>query len=1006
MRKLPGPALLFIIGALFYTGITRAQNFNFQTYSLEQGLSQSEVNCIFEDSRGYLWMGTSGGGINRFDGLHFVSYEEDDGLCGQIVTAVAEDKKGELWIGTTWGGICHFDGRIFAKLSDSEGLLSTNIKCLMFDDKDNLFIGTAEGLSIYGNDGNPKSEKKFRHFLKDEKTFVPIRVKCFEKDKQGNIWIGTENGVYLWKNDKLINLTASFRQLNGSVQAIAVDTSGNIFIAENPGLFFKLSSVSTSFMYEVQDIPLPGHAFKSSVSAMHFDTRGRLWICTLGDGIIRIQDGKETDITRNNGLSNNVVASICEGASGNLWFGTRGEGVMKYRDDRFLYYDNIPGLKEGDIFAINKDAKGNLWIGTSTTGAFVFNGKEVKSLNACKEIAEGRTSSFYFAPNGDVWIGTSSGIIVYNGSSFRRIKLVDTANVLVRAIYEDRKKNVWVGTTGYGLIRMNGEKPELFTGKNSVSANVYSFAEDKKGTLYIGTGAGLYTYDGSNIHSYMEGLCNSYTGSLVMDKYDHLWVGTDKCVARFDGTKFTSYSVADGLTSNTVYLMNVDEDGHLWVGTNKGIDRLTVSADGKLLETRNYNRAEGFKGIECNSRATYRDKDGALYFGTVKGLIRYDSKEDKTDLTVPNVHITDVRVNFEKISWEKFGDSLSPWFNLPVGHDFSYGQNHLTFDFIGISKTIPEAVQYQFMLEGFDEEWSRPVGQNSVTYSNLPAGDYAFKVKAANADGKWDEIPAEFKFSILAPFWRTTGFILICIAALGAAIYYYNRLRKVQIRKRNMVLERLVKERTSELQKQKEEREVLLKEIHHRVKNNLQIVNSLINIQSANIKDPEALAVFEESKSKIKSIALIHERLYKGQDLSNIEIGDYLSELMKSLVETYSVNKNIKLVTDLKVQKLNLNTVIPLGLLLNEIISNSIKYAFKEMTGGEIYIQLKAVDDNTYEMTIGDNGKGFDADPFEGENPTLGLELVKILVDQLDGSIKKLDHAGTYYFIRFQRAKS
>ena len=999
---------LFVVGSfiLFYQCVT-AQVYNFRSYSLEDGLSQSEVNCIFEDSRGYMWMGTAGGGLDCFDGVNFKAYTEEDGLCGDVVSAIAEDRAGELWVGTTWGGICHFNGKSFTKFRMSDGLTTNNITCMLFDNQDELFIGTSVGLSVYHNKG-------FTNFLKDEHTFVPIKVKCLSKDKDGNVWVGTENGLYLWKNHKLNSLTENFHQLSGNILSVAHTPAGETWVAESPNIFYKLTPSQGPLGFTIEEKVLFSGSIKTSISSACCDQRGRLWVTTLGDGIFRFSgDMSMTHFTKNNGLSSNIIASVCEDSSGDMWFGSRGEGAMKYRDDRFCYYDNVEGLREGDIFAINEDPKGNLWVGTSNSGAYIYDGKTVTGLNTNKDIAESRTSSFYFLPNGDTWIGTSHGLISYNGKVFRKIKLVDTTDkVCIRAIYKDRKGNLWIGTSeqdhsrGLGLLRMDGEKPTFFNSSNGFVDNVYSFAEDKNGRLYIGTGAGVFVYDGKDFKAVGDGLCNAYGGSLVVDPHGHVWVGTDKCIARLEGTKFTSYTVQDGLASNTVYLMNVDNNGNIWVGTNKGIDKVSVSADDKITGIKNYNRAEGFKGIECNSRATFKDKNGIIYFGTVKGLVRFDPSEDLSEISLPKVHITDVRVGFENLDWERLGDSLSPWFKLPVDHDFSYGQNHLSFDFIGISKSIPEGVKYRFMLEGFDEGWSKPGKQSSATYSNLPAGDYIFKVIACNSDGKWNEKPAEFRFRVLAPFWRTTGFIILCAVLLGVGIYYYNRLRKLQIKRRNMVLERLVKERTSELQKQKEEREVLLKEIHHRVKNNLQIVNSLINIQSANIKDPDALAVFEESKNKIKSIALIHERLYRGQDLSSIELGDYLNELLKSLIDTYSVSKEIKLVTDLKVKMLNINTIIPLGLLLNEIISNSIKYAFGNVQQCEIYIQLKAVDADTFEMIIGDNGKGFDADPFAGENTTLGLELVKILVDQLDGTIKKMPREGTYYFIRFKRAKN
>ncbi|MEW6469896.1 MAG: two-component regulator propeller domain-containing protein [Bacteroidota bacterium] len=985
---------------LLWTARSGSQNYNFRGYSLEDGLSQSEINCIYESSNGFLWLGTAGGGVCRFDGNSFVTYEEDDGLCGQIVTAIAEDKEGNMWFGTTWGGICKFNGKTFSKFSVNEGLPDNHIRALAFDDNNNLFIGTGLGLSVYSGD-------KFTNFEKDQKTFVPIRVNCLKKDKSGHMWIGTEDGLYVYHNKGLTNIGEANKDVTGNIVSLSEDPEGYVWVVESPQQFFKVRPKDNTFSeFTTLAVDLLPSPVKSAISCIYLDRQNQLWITTMGEGVIRIKEGKAAYFTRESGLSNMILSTVYQDSEGNIWLGTKGSGFIRYIDERFTYFENIPGLKEGDIFAIRQDGKGRMWVGTSSNGLWIFDGKSSQKVN---ELTDMKIFSLRQDKKGNMWIGTNKGVYKYNGTSYQKFRLIDTADAAVRVIFEDSKGNIWFGTAAFGPVRLTGDKLETFTDpKYKMSGYVYSMTEDDQGNIYFGTSSGLFRYDGTTFWGFGtdKGLCNSYIGNMIKDRFGNIWVGTDKCIAYFDGKQFYSYSVEDGLSSTTIYLMNVDKEGHIWVGTNKGLDRVDVTKEGKIASIKNYNKYEGFKGIECNSRATCVDAEGCVWFGTIKGAIKYNPAEDKKNLASPWIHITNVRVFFEKLQWEKFGDSLVTWFNLPDGHEFSYGQNHLTFDFAGISKSVPERVTYQFMLSGNDEDWNPPTDQTQVTYSNLSPGDYVFKVKAMNADGVWSPEPAEFRFSILAPFWQTKGFLLLCAFSIGLGVYYYIQLRKVQLQRRNLVLAKIVNERTSELLKEKEEKEVLLKEVHHRVKNNLQIVNSLINLQSASIKDPEALAVFEESKNKIKSIALIHEKLYRSGDFSKVAISEYINDLLRNLVETYSVRKSIKLVTDLKVDSLNLNTIIPLGLLLNEIISNSVKYAFKDRADGEIYIQLKALDETTYEMTVGDNGTGFEGDPFVGENPTLGLELVKILVEQLDGSIRKLPKAGTYYYIKFKRAKN
>src|SRR6202008_2499992 len=197
---------------------------------------------------------------------------------------------------------------------------------------------------------------------------------------------------------------------------------------------------------------------------------------------------------------------------------------------------------------------------------------------------------------------------------------------------------------------------------------------------------------------------------------------------------------------------------------------------------------------------------------------------------------------------------------------------------------------------------------NSATYSNLPPGQYKFEVKAFNKDGAFNEQAEEFSFTIKPPFWTTWWFITLCIIGLCAFVYGYNEYRK---RKQELYLERLesiIKQRTAEIIKQRDENEILLKEVHHRVKNNLQIINSLINIQSDYVNDTKSAELFREIRNRIRTISLVHEKLYKSDDYGNINVKEYINMLVENLIDTYSINKEIQLKLDLEVQHFNLNT--------------------------------------------------------------------------------------------------
>ncbi|MCC7303772.1 MAG: hypothetical protein IT233_14115 [Bacteroidia bacterium] len=985
MLRFPIPFLFFFV--LYYCGT--AQQYNLRSYSLEDGLSQSQALAIFEDSRGFLWIGTSGGGVARFDGKNFVTYEEKDGLGGKIVPCIAEDHKGDIWFACTWGGISVFDGSNFRKIGVQDGLLSTSISGMLADGE-NMVIGTSSGLTVF-------TRGSFKSYTEDPETHVQLQVTCLYRSAPGVIWVGTTAGLYRFANGTLTRAGRKATTLNGHITGISDYGQGKLFISESPSQFYSLS---------VSGNEEPGVIHLKSVITSHItgtlkDAAGRMWITTMGQGILLIESGNEIWFTRSNGLSNMNVNCVAADRSGNVWFGMNGSGFQRFRDNRFMYYTNVPLLNSDGIFAFSSDKEGRLWVGTLGEGAGIWDGKEMKTVSGVK----GRVNSILNTSGGEPWIGTHEGLYKYSGGAAVLKKLSDTLKTGVRALFEDSKGTIWVGCGGAGLFRLNGNEVKYFRQQDDAyNLNVYNFVEATDGRIYFGTGDGIFFVENDKV-SFLPAskeLCNSYAGSMVKDNFGNIWVGTDRCVGVYNGKSFTSYDEKNGLASGTVYLLLTDKKGNIWVGTNRGVDRLEVDKDGKIVKIRNYNRNEGFTGIECNSRATAMDQNGDLWFGTIKGAIRFSPSHEIPDTGEPLVFIHNVSLQYQKVDWARLKDTLTPWFRLPIEPVFSYGQNHISFEFVATSKTLPENVKYTFLLEGFDKEWTPPGRDIAAHYVNLPPGKYTFHVKAISADGVESKEPASFSFRILYPFWASWWFIAICLGGLLLGINRYNKMRKAKLEKANKTLEETVAQRTAELIRQKEEKEILLKEIHHRVKNNLQVINSLINIQSGYVQDPRALEVFEECKNRVKSIALIHESLYKSNEVSRINVREYLQLMLKGLIDTYQVNKDIRLKIDTTVSYLNLNTILPLGLMLNEIISNSLKYAFPDTDKGEIHIELKAITSGEYELIIGDNGVGYKGDPFEGEQPTLGLELVKILTEQLDGSISKMDVPGTVYYLKFK----
>ncbi len=692
--------------------------------------------------------------------------------------------------------------------------------------------------------------------------------------------------------------------------------------------------------------------------------------------------------------------------SSNIWIGTDGAGLIKYGNKAFTYYSRIPGLNNLAVFCITQDPENNIWVGTHDEGVYKFNGTYSTQYTTKNGLGSNTVRSSVTDKKGNIWFATSKGLSKYKDGVFRTYTTSDgLPSNNIRSLLLDKNNNLWIGTAGAGLSKYNYTSFKNYSEKDGLAFNyIHSLFEDSKGNIWIGTGNGVTKYADNVFTSFKKssGFCNLYIGSITEDKNGNIWFGTDRCAVKYDGLDFKTVTMEDGLSSGIIYLMHNDKKGNLWIGTNNGIDRVKFDSYGQISRIKNYKSKQGFKGVECNSRAIFEDNKNNLWIGTVKGVIKYDPTQDKTNVFEPNIHINNLKLFFEDVDWLNYSKKLIKWNNLPENLVLSYDNNHLTFEFSAINLTFPEDVHYRFKLTPFDNEWYSSTEKNVATYSNLPPGDYTFSVKARNEDGLWNQKAASYNFKITSPWFKEWWFVLCIIVLIFYIIYKISSFKEQQQVKISKDLEEKVKERTALIETQRDEKEVLLKEIHHRVKNNMQVIISLISIQSGYTQDKIALALFDEAKSRIRSMALIHEKMYQTGDLAYIDIQDYIMALTNDLIDTYAINCDIFLDIKIDKTKFAIDTLIPLGLLLNEIISNALKYGFVGTDKGKMVIHLQLDEkDNNFVLLVGDNGVGMPFGTLEKEDGTLGMELVKIFVTQLDGEIKRLEDKGTFYEIKF-----
>jgi hypothetical protein len=436
-----------------------------------------------------------------------------------------------------------------------------------------------------------------------------------------------------------------------------------------------------------------------------------------------------------------------------MWLGTDGGGinVMSVKGDKAsIHRYEHPGLGNY-ISAVCRDRKGNLWVGILNNGvAVVLPSGQVKYFNR------------------------------YGGLPHNRIY----------SIFQDSKNTVWVCTAG-GIARFP-QGPGAFTsylsGRELKMAGASSAAEGMDGTVWFcGNDSVLEVFDGGVFRHYT--LRYKLSGAIVRaPRGTAFLLGTEdngllECSAGENSLSYRQVLSPEDIDYTTVNSLVTDDAGSLWIGTSKGIYRFDYTAylRNGSRKIKEYGREEGLISLVTNENAVFRDQAGKIWFGTVKGLTRADHSKSIPNREEPVTSIQGIRLFFEKADLSKFSDSISSETGLPVNLDLPHYNNHVTFDFIGVSFTSPRKVAYRYKLEGFDKSWS-PVRQETfVTYSNLPPGDYTFMVLSSNNDGVWNTVPATYSFSVRTPFWITWWFITACTVFLLLTLYLLYRWRIAQV---------------------------------------------------------------------------------------------------------------------------------------------------------------------------------------------------------------------------------
>jgi ligand-binding sensor domain-containing protein len=770
--------LLFQLPAALY-----AQKYNFRNFSVNEGLTQSEIYGICEDRRGNLWFGSSGGGIIRFDGYSFTSYREEDGLANNFVHVIYEDTKGNIWIGTN-EGICVYNGKTFECLKTPGGPDNNPILSITEDNTNALWFGSAnKGLYRYKN-------KRMEHFTTGS-GLPDNTINCLFRSNDQTIWIGTNKGVCKLYNRMFTNLTKDDGLVAGNIRAICSDNAGNIwFASSNSGVSSYNGTVFTNYTTE-------NGLNSNTVYSVLTDHKGRIWFGTA-NGVSMFDGTAFQKYFDSNGLASNVVLCINEDSSHDLWFGTSGGGVSRLDNNRFVHFTENDKMGR-QVYSVIQALNGKMLFATSSGGLTLFDGTNFSMLKGTENFTSSKVKTLYYDRDSNLWIGTlNDGAYKFNGNGFRHFTKTDSiVSNSINGFAMDTEKNLWFSSPDSGIsVCTKNNTFKFYNSKNGLLSNtIYSLAADEKGSVWIGSDKGLNkislspwdsAYTEITKYTQNEGLANTSIRSIAIDKQNNIYIGTaGGGIYILNENRFISIDKKNGLTSNNIYTLLFDNDNNLWVGTEQGVDRLTLDKNFAITEFRHFGKNEGFSGIEVYPNSCFKDKNGRIWFGTVNGATVYNPSEDIPFKTAPKIHITGIQLFFDNIEKTKYADSIRSWYPIPKSLVLPHNQNSLTFRFVGIYQRNPEAVRYKWKLEGLSNDWSPPLTQHEVTYSNLPPGNYTFMVLSCNEYNVWNTSPETFSFCILPPIWKRWWFMLLSALLFSGSVWYFFHTRLAKMKEKN-----------------------------------------------------------------------------------------------------------------------------------------------------------------------------------------------------------------------------
>lgn len=1017
-------------GACLFTGTGT------KFFTIQDGLLSDIVNTITKDKTGKVWIGTAEG-LCVFDGKDFTNYTTLTGLTANYITSLYTDKAGAVWIGTL-NGLMKYSNNKFYSYATNDGLSGNLIYNITQTRDFKIYISTNSGVTVY--DGNKFFPLANRNALPAEK------INAVFEDYKGNKWLATAGGGLAMSDEgeyqifnQQIGLPSDF------VLSLTEDREGNLWMGTANGLCRYSGDRFVTFTPdEIQST--------TKIISTYSDNTNKIWFGTISNGVYYFDGAKINSVNSPAGLRNSSVWSILQATDSAYWIGTtNGPALFNFKSQTATY--PLTALNNKTIYSIYKAKDGAFLFGTDE-GLFSLKDSLLISLDTnAKEKIPGIRSLFQDSKR-VIWVGTMQGLYFLNDGI--PVSFTDTRKlpkVPVTSITEDNTGQIIFSTYDFGFYVFNRTANSVtsINTQNGIYNNRILFTYlDRNNRLWLGTPEGLDRVDWNTFIKRKFISCthfdksNGYygveTNAGCGDRNGYVWFGTSNGAIRYNPKSGYSKNVIPIVNINNiqVYLKDVD-----WTKENVAINKTTGLPINPILGYGSNNLTFYFTGIYLTApnEVKYRWKLEGFddYWAPVS---RYAQANYSNIPPGDYVFIVQATVNERDWSPEvSYSFTIKPPAYRTATAYIIYTLVAILLMFLLLWWRTRSLRQAQFILRNKVNERTLELKEKNIELAKLSlvaseTGN-AVMIFNKNMELEWvnngftkmtgftqDEFISKRGSSIKElTNYKDIEMLLDDCIALRKSFIYESDMKAKDGRKivtsstlspvfdENGTLKNLVVVDTDitlrtqmeeQIRKSLEEKGFLLKEIHHRVKNNLQIIISLFNLQANYIHDEKAATAIREGQDRIRSMSLIHERFYQSEGLSKIDFDDYINRLCETLVHSSeSTARKISLQVNAEKISLDIDTAVPCGLIINELVANAIKFAFIGRAIGIIKVDFRKADVG-FELRVSDNGIGLPPG-FDYENSdSLGIQLINALASQIDGTITVINDNGLSVTIKFK----